>query len=68
MSFYDFINKYRIEESKKLMSNSKNKGISILEVLYEAGFNSKTAFNVAFKKFTGITPTRFKKNIFNKNM
>lgn len=60
--FHDFINKYRIEESKKLMRNPLNSHKSILELAYEVGFNSKSAFNRAFKKHTNITPSEFKKN------
>jgi len=34
---------------------------TVLEILYETGFNSKSVFNTAFKKHTGMTPTQFKK-------
>lgn len=62
-NFYNFINQYRIEESKQLLSNFKSKEKTILEVLLQCGFNSKSVFNSAFKKHTGITPREFKKNI-----
>jgi AraC-like DNA-binding protein len=62
-NFYNFINQYRIEESKKVLSNFKSKEKTILEVLLQCGFNSKSVFNSAFKKHTGITPREFKKNI-----
>ncbi len=59
-NFYDYINKLRVEESKKrLADSSSNK--TILEILYEVGFNSKSAYNSAFKKLTGLTPTEFRK-------
>lgn len=57
-NFYDFISEYRIEEAKKMLSSDEDK--TILEILYSAGFNSKSSFNVAFKKYTGQTPTDFK--------
>ena len=60
-NFYDFINGYRIRESKKLLSEKGNKFTTVLEVLYEVGYNSKSSFNVAFKKHTGMTPTEFKR-------
>jgi len=61
LNFYDYISKYRIEEAKKLLAgNSGNK--TVLEILYEVGFNSKSSFNTAFKKYTGTTPSRFKKD------
>jgi AraC-like DNA-binding protein len=59
-NFIDFINTYRIEEAKKMLANPKYKKYSIIGILYEAGFNSKTAFNTAFKKQTGCTPKEYK--------
>jgi AraC-like DNA-binding protein len=60
MSFYDFINSFRIEEAKKLLLSYNPKQKTILEILYEVGFSSKSAFNIAFKKHTGVTPTVFR--------
>ena len=60
--FFDFINEYRIKKAMELIRNSSDDKLTILEVLYEVGFNSKSSFNTAFKKHTGITPTEFKKN------
>jgi AraC-like DNA-binding protein len=61
-NFFDFINHYRIEEARRLLTNPKDEKITILEVLYEVGFNSKSSFNTLFKKYTGLTPTEFRKN------
>jgi len=60
-NFYDFINSYRIEEAKKQLASKADSKKTVLEVLYESGFNSKSAFNSAFKKHTGFTPTEFRK-------
>jgi AraC-like DNA-binding protein len=60
-NFYDFINRYRIEEASRMLTNPKDKKITILEVLYDVGFNSKSSFNTLFKKYTGLTPSEFKK-------
>ncbi len=60
-NFYDFVNLYRIKESEKLLSSSDFKK-TILEVLFEAGFNSKSSFNKAFKKQKGMTPSEFRRN------
>jgi AraC-like DNA-binding protein len=61
-NFFDFINRHRIEAAKGLLSQPKDKKMTILEVLYEVGFNSKSSFNTLFKKYTGLTPSEFKKN------
>jgi len=58
INFYDYVNSYRISEAKDLLSSNCDK--TILEILYEVGFNSKSAFNTAFKKFTSVTPSKYK--------
>ena len=60
-NFRDFVNKYRIEESKHLLMQ-QNQNLNILGIALDAGFNSKSAFNNAFKRHTGVTPKEFKKN------
>ena len=60
MNFFNFVNKYRIEEAKLLLLNSKKEHYSILGIANEAGFSSKSAFNATFKKTTGQTPSDFK--------
>jgi AraC-like DNA-binding protein len=60
-NFCDFINTFRIEEAKKLLSDLSDENKTVLEVLYDSGFNSKSAFHNAFKKITHVTPTEFRK-------
>lgn len=60
-NFYDFINFYRIEEAKSLLKNG-NDDMTILTILYESGFNSKSVFNTVFKKMEGQTPSAYRKN------
>lgn len=59
--FFDFINEYRIEKAKEILKNPLQKELTILEVLYQVGFNSKSSFSTSFKKHTGKTPTEFRK-------
>lgn len=60
--FFDFVNEYRIEEAKRILQDSSKKDFTVLEILYQVGFNSKSSFNTAFKKHTGLTPTQFRKS------
>ena len=62
-SFFDFVNTYRIQEAQQILKKSKDDKLTVLEVMYEAGFNSKSSFNTAFKKETGQTPSEFRKII-----
>jgi AraC-like DNA-binding protein len=66
-NFYDFINEYRINEAARLLSDVEYSSKTVLNILYEVGFNSKSSFNQAFKKHTGLTPTQFKKEKLFKN-
>ena len=61
MHFYDFVNRYRVEEAKRLLRESILRDeLSILGIAYEVGFNSKSSFNTAFKKAAGITPSQYR--------
>lgn len=60
-SFFDLINKHRVEEAKNLISLKPSS--TLLEIAFESGFNNKTSFVNAFKKFNGTTPSAFKKQL-----
>jgi AraC-like DNA-binding protein len=55
-NFYDFINDYRVREFIDLVRRPAPQGRTVLDLMLEAGFNSKSAFNKAFKKKTGKNP------------
>jgi len=61
-NFSEYINSYRIEEAKLLFKKATDKNLTIMEVMYEVGFNSRSVFNTAFKNKTGKTPSQFKAN------
>lgn len=63
-NFYVFVNEYRVEYAKQLLMNKEYSNWSIIAIAYECGFNSKTAFNIFFKKHTQQTPSEFKKTCF----
>lgn len=60
-NFFEFINGYRVEEAKRLLASDQHKNMSILEILYDSGFNSKSAFNRFFKRIVGISPSDYRK-------
>lgn len=59
-TFYTFLNKYRIEIAKKMLTSSDYKSKTILAIAYESGFNSKATFNNFFKKTVGTTPSKYR--------
>ncbi len=60
-NFFNFINRYRVEESKRLLTTPHYQHLSMVGIAFEAGFNSKTAFNPTFKKVVGVSSTEFQK-------
>jgi len=62
-SFFDFINRHRIEEFKAKLEEPEYSSYSLLGIAMDCGFNSKSSFNTAFKKFTGITPSEYRKQM-----
>lgn len=67
-TFRSYLNTYRIEECASLLSDPDNADKTVLEIMYDAGFNSKSAFNTAFKKYTGLSPVEFRRNCTLKRM
>ncbi len=63
MNFADLINTYRIEAAVKIFEESQDPKQTILEVIYEVGFNSKSSFYNSFKKVIGKTPKEFKNDL-----
>lgn len=58
-NFYELINRYRIEEAKKILtSNIEHK---IIDIALDVGYNSKSTFNAAFKRYVNMTPSQYRK-------
>ncbi len=60
-NFNDYINFYRIQDSKKLLLSAENEKYTIASIAFDVGFSSLSSFNGAFKKFEGTTPSAFRK-------
>ena len=61
VSFFDYLNQYRIEHAKALLSSPDDKGNAILNIAFTVGFNSNSAFYAAFKKYVGQTPAQYRR-------
>lgn len=61
MSFFDYLNSYRIEEAKTILRQKDDPCPPILTVAFEVGFNSNSAFYAAFKKSCGQTPAQYRR-------
>jgi len=61
-NFFEFVNYYRIEESKHPLTSAANQKTTMLNIMDGAGINSKATFNTFFKKLVGVTPTQFRKD------
>ena len=59
-NFSDYINNMRVNDAKKLLSSPDFEAYTIVSIGLECGFNSKSTFYSAFKKFTGQTPSTYK--------
>jgi AraC-like DNA-binding protein len=61
-SFFELLAVYRVEEAKRIISGDKGNRLTVEEISEMVGYNSKTAFNNAFKKCTGKTPSDFRRS------
>jgi len=59
-NFYEFVNSYRINEAKMILSDPEQKHKTMIEISGDCGFNSKATYNSFFKKLVGSTPTQYR--------
>ncbi len=62
INFSNYINDFRVRKARQLLMNTEYDHLTIEAIGIESGFHSRVAFNNAFKKFTGVTPSFFKNN------
>ncbi|MEI6387901.1 MAG: helix-turn-helix domain-containing protein, partial [Spirochaetota bacterium] len=62
-NFYRYVNEYRVEEVKRKIAVGEAERLSILGVALDSGFNSKSAFNEAFKGIMRCTPSEYRKSL-----
>lgn len=62
-SFTDLINSFRIKHAIEIMKGSEGKEETLIGIAYASGFNNKVSFNNSFRKFTGLSPSLYKKLI-----
>ncbi|MEM9075390.1 MAG: helix-turn-helix transcriptional regulator [Bacteroidota bacterium] len=58
-NFYDYVNNYRINKTKEMFAEGKQKEWNLFSIALDSGFNSKSTFNRIFKKKTGYTPSEY---------
>jgi len=61
VSFFDYLNRYRIAHARELLSKPNGQSHAILNIAFTVGFNSNSAFYAAFKKCVGQTPAQYRK-------
>jgi len=57
-NFYEWVNRYRVQAACQALVSTD---LSVTQICYESGFNSKSTFNTAFRKINGCTPTEYRK-------
>jgi len=62
-TYYELVNRWRVEDVKAALTRAENRQRSLLDLAFDAGFNSKATFNRSFKKLTGLTPSQYRKQV-----
>ncbi len=62
MNFNEFVNKYRIRESEKLLSCEDHNVYTLEYIAEKSGFGNANSFTRAFKELKGLTPGQYRLN------
>ena len=60
-NFFEFVNSYRVNRAKEMLVDPKFADRTILDILLESGFNSKSSFHRFFKRYTGMSAAEYRK-------
>ncbi len=60
LGYHDYVARLRVADAQRIL-NDPDRTETLLEILLEVGFNSKSVFNAAFKRETGLTPSEFRR-------
>nr|ACY24735.1 AraC family transcriptional regulator [uncultured organism] len=60
-NFFEFVNEYRVNRAKEMLLDPRYVEMTILDILLESGFNSKSSFHRFFKRYTGMSAAEFRK-------
>ena len=66
MSFFDYVNRYRVQHAKALLCQGEQRNAVILNIAFAVGFNSNSAFYSAFRKCVGQTPAQYRNQQLNR--
>ncbi|MEM6512960.1 MAG: helix-turn-helix domain-containing protein [Pseudomonadota bacterium] len=61
VSFFDYLNRFRVEHAKALLAEGRSQENAVLNVAFTVGFNSNSAFYAAFRKYVGRTPAQYRR-------
>ena len=59
-SFHEYLARHRVEEAKRLLSGPEKEQLRIEDLAERVGYYSKSSFNNAFRRLTGLTPSQFR--------
>jgi AraC-like DNA-binding protein len=62
-NFYEFINRYRVEEAQRRLAGPEAARDKLITVALECGFSSLATFNRVFKEMSGRTPSEYRKSV-----
>lgn len=63
VSFYDYVNQYRVNHFKSLLRDPSKQNFTILGLGFDSGFNSKASMNRIFKQLEGMTPKEYQSQV-----